>query len=170
VGLMLEPAVSLAVTNDIRRSRVPDRQSGRPPQGTAILVAHEENLARPIGHGIVRPGRQLVFPAVDGPGVTGAFGRNLETEGGVGDHVDPGRRRHLSGVQRDHVFPAVCRKSADTVEELKLRYFGFCRSIVRGYRALPGRRRGDACPAQAIELIRQASLARRQHDPGNGGQ
>ncbi len=53
VSGMLEPAVSLAVPNDIRRCLIPDRQCRGSPQLAGIFVAQKDDLARPIRHRVV---------------------------------------------------------------------------------------------------------------------
>ena len=55
-----------------------------------------EHFAWPIADRIVRPGRQLVLATVDRPGIAAAFGGDLKAERGIGDDIDPGRRRRLA--------------------------------------------------------------------------
>src|SRR2546425_13066762 len=73
---VLEPAVSLAVPRDIGRNLVTDRRRRGPPQLAGLLVAQIQDLARPIGHGVVRPGRELVLAAVERPCVAAALDRH----------------------------------------------------------------------------------------------
>ena len=168
--LMLEPAVSLAVPDDIGRDFVPDRQRGRSPDLAAVLVAQEYRLARGIGHGIVRPGRKLVFAAVDRPGIAAALGRDLKTETRVGDHVHPRRRRRLPGAENRHILPSIRCKSAESVEELEARRrgLGWRRACLRQASRPSRRRRCRARIPNAVELVRQAAAASGQHHPGHG--
>ena len=66
-------------------------------QGFAAQVLQPENLATRVGHGIVRPNRELVLLAVASPAVTGARLRHLRAELRVGKHVDPGPRDLILG-------------------------------------------------------------------------
>ena len=116
-----------------------------------------------IADGIVRPRRELVLAAVGGPSVAAALGRGLEAERGIGDHIDPGRRRRLARAEYRHVFLAACRKSAETVEEFEL---GRTRRRERSGEprgSLSGRI-GASGSLDAIELIRKAAVLRRDHD------
>ena len=101
---VLEPAVALAIADDIGKSRFTNRQRCRRPDCPVVNVAHVDHLARPIAHRIVAPGRQLVLLTVNGPRVTSTFDGCLEAERGVGDDVDPGRWRALRRPQDGHVF------------------------------------------------------------------
>src|SRR3972149_5803482 len=117
---MLEPAVSWSVAGDIGRRLVPDRHGRRTPQVARVVVAQIERLARTIGDRVVRPGGDLAFAAVDGPGVAAAFGSHLKAESGVGDDIDPGGRRRLTGAEDRYIFPSVVGEAAEPVEELEV--------------------------------------------------
>ena len=116
---MLEPAVAPAVPRHIGGGVVADRQRRRTPQVAGIVVAQIEHLARAIADRIVRPRRELVLAAVDRPGEAAAFGRHLKAEGGIGDDIDPGRRRGLARAEDRHIFPPVFGEAAKPVEELE---------------------------------------------------
>ena len=118
---VLEPAVALAVPGDIGRGLVTDRQGRRSPQLAGVLVAQIDDLARPVGDRVVRPGRELVLAAVERPGVAAALDRDLEAERGVGDDIDPRRRRRPPGAEDRHILPSVLGESAEPVEELEVR-------------------------------------------------
>ena len=111
VRRMLEPAVAPAMPRHIGGGVVADRQRRRAPQVAGVVVAQIEHLARTIADRIVRPGRELVLAAVDRPGVAAAFGRHLKAEVGIGDDVDPGRRRRLAGAEDRRHIPARLRRS-----------------------------------------------------------
>jgi len=54
------------------------------------------------------------------PGIGLAAFRNHAAETGIGDHIDPRRRRHLTGRGRNHVFAAIAGKTADAVVDQQL--------------------------------------------------
>ncbi len=116
---VLEAAVALAVPDDVGPGLLANRQERRPPDEAGVLVAHVERLARGVADGIVRPGRELVLAAVDGPGGARARLRDLEAELRVRDHVEPGRRGPLPCAEHRDVLAAVRRESADAVRELR---------------------------------------------------
>src|SRR6188474_1402464 len=118
---MLEPAVSLAVRRDIRRRLVANRQRGRAPELARVFVTQVDGFTGPIGHRIVRPGRDLVVAAVFRPGVSAALDRSLEAEAAIGDNIDPGGGRRPPGAECRHVLTAIPRKSPESIEELELR-------------------------------------------------
>ena len=107
VGGMLEAAIALAMPGDIGRGLLADGERRRAPDIAVLLVAQIDGFARRIDDGIVRPGRELVLPAVDRPAVAAALGRDLEAEGWIGDHIDPGRGRGLAPAEDRHIFPSV---------------------------------------------------------------
>src|ERR1700682_3446795 len=63
VGFVLEPAVTLPVTDEISPRLVPNRERRRAPERTAFLVADIQDFPRRVAHWIVRPGSQLGFLA-----------------------------------------------------------------------------------------------------------
>src|SRR5262245_59639395 len=105
---------------EVRRVLLADGERRRPPQLTGLLVADVEDLAWLVAHRIVRPGRELILPAVHGPGVAGPGLRDLEADGAIRHHVDPWRRCPLALAEDDHVVLAIRREAPETVEELEL--------------------------------------------------
>ncbi len=103
----LEAAVPSPVPGDVRRLLDPDRQRRRRPQGAAVEIVDVENLTGAIADRIVGPGGELVVAAVLRPGIAAAFGGDLEAEGGIGDDIDPRRRRRLSGSQHGNVLATI---------------------------------------------------------------
>ena len=83
-----------------------------------LLVPKIEGLARPIGDWIVGPRRQLMLAAVHRPGVTAALRGHLETEAGIGDHVDPRGGRRLARAEDRHIFAAALGEATQAIEEL----------------------------------------------------
>ena len=79
-----------------------------------------EGFACSIADGVVGPGRQLVLPAVLGPGVPTARLGHLEPERLVGDHVEPRGWRRLTGPEDGHVLTPIITEAAEPVEELQL--------------------------------------------------
>ena len=166
VGRMLEPAVSPAVAGDVGRRVVADRQGRRAPQVASVVVAQIERLARTIGDRIVRPRGELVLAAVHGPGVAAAFGRHLKAEGGVGDDVDPGRRRRLARAEDRHIFPSVLGEAAEPVEELEVRQLTARPSKSARREPAWGRARTNSLPPRpAIELIGEPPALSDEHHP-----
>src|SRR6185503_10064828 len=104
---------------DIGGALVTDRQRGRSPKLAGLLVAHIEDFARPVRHGVVRPGRQLGLAAAERPGVAAALDRDLEAERGIGDDIDPWRRYRPPGAENRHVLPSAAGESAEPIEELE---------------------------------------------------
>ena len=121
VRRVLEAAVALAVSGDVLPGLLPNRQGRRPPERSPVFVADVEHLARPVADGVVRPGRELILATVARPRVAAALGRHLEAERGIGDHVDPGRRRPLPLAEDRHVLPPVVGEATEAVEELERR-------------------------------------------------
>ena len=103
---VFEAAVASPVPRDIGRLRVADGQRGRTPEIAGFVVSDVEGFARGVADRIVRPRGELVIAAIGGPGAAAAFGRRLETERRIGDHVDPRRRRRLAGPEHRHIFLA----------------------------------------------------------------
>ena len=147
---VLESAVAEAMSGDVRRFLATDRQGRRTPQFAGLLVTHVDRLARRVGDGIVGPRRQLVLTAVPGPGVARAGFGDLEAEAGVGDHVQPRRRRGLARTQDRDVLPPALGEAAEPVEELEV--------LARSRRLGPGslrrgwRRRTGPVPGHAVAI------------------
>ena len=62
-----------------------------------------------------------MLAAVHGPRVTAALRGHLETEGRIGDHVDPRRRRRLARAQDRHIFASAFGEAAQPIEVLHAR-------------------------------------------------
>src|SRR5215813_183363 len=77
--VVLESTVALAVPDHVGPV-VPKRKRCGSPDLVARLVAKENRFAGRVAHRVVGPRRQLVLPAVAGPGVTGARLGGEETE------------------------------------------------------------------------------------------
>ena len=103
---------------NVGRLRVANGKRGRTPEIASFVVSDVEGFARRVADRIVGPRGKLVLVAIGGPGVAAAFGRRLEAERRIGDHVDPWRRSRLAGAEHRHIFLAAHRKSAQAVEEL----------------------------------------------------
>ena len=99
LGRMFEAAVSAAVSGDISRGFVANGKRSRAPQFAGIIITQIERFAWTVGNGIVRPRRDLVFAAVDGPRLAASLSRGLKAKGRIGDDVDPRRGRGLAGAK-----------------------------------------------------------------------
>jgi len=116
---MLEHGITKAMPNDIGR-RAARRQRCRRPKLSSLLIANVKGLARGVLNGIVAPGRQSKFMGILHPSVScAAFGNNC-TEKGIGQDIDPRRRRHLAGLEGDDIFVAIAGKAAQAVREIQL--------------------------------------------------
>ena len=142
VRCVRETAEPLSVRRRVRRGFLADRQCGRPPQSARLLVAHINRFARCVADGIVRPGRELVLLAVHRPGKAAPLGRDLKAKTGIGDDIDPGRRRGLAAIEDCQVFAAIVDKAAEAVEKFHL-------GIRRGRHRRRGRQR-EACRQRDI--------------------
>src|SRR5674476_753743 len=100
---------------------VPDRQRRGAPETAGLLIPKIESLARLISYWIVGPRRQLMLSTVHGPSVTAAFRGHQETEGRIGDHVDPRHWRQLPRAKDRHVVAAVLGEATQAIEELHAR-------------------------------------------------
>ena len=114
------------------------------------------------------PGREAKFVRVLRPGVSAAALRNDRAERGIGQHIDPRRRSHLTGREADDVFVAVARETAETVLKNQL-----ARGRRRGridHRGTGGRqcRNQRLEDAALFELVRERSVLIVQDDPGGG--
>ncbi len=157
-----------------RRQGRPRRQRRRRPDVTAVLVAQVQNLARRVGDGVVVPGCEPVGLAVVRPCVTAARFRHDEPEGGVGDDVDPGRRRWKEAdciVRRadaDDILAAVRREAAGAVVEQQFRLRRQRLDFLRGCtaaRQVVGQAGGRF---GSFELIGQRAAVGVQYDPASG--
>src|ERR1700683_5100033 len=117
---VLEDAVAVAVTDDVRRAILANRQRGRSPQLPGIEILNIEHLAGTVADRVVRPLRNLMLLAVDCPGVARALDRDLEAERLIRDHVDPRRRRPLSLAENRHVLASIAGDPAESVEDLEI--------------------------------------------------
>ena len=130
-----------------------DRECGRTPYIPALLIAEIDDLSRLVTDRVVPPGCQLVLPAIRRPCVAATLGRDLETERGIGDHIDPWRWRALPCVEDCHVFSPIGRETTETVEELQI---GFCGDHIRlsppRGRSRPWRYHGLGLP-YALDLL-----------------
>src|SRR5208337_966500 len=167
---MFESAVSAAVARDISRGEVADRLRCRTPKVARLVVAQIERFARTIAHRIVRPRRDLVFPAVDRPCVSAALGSGVEAERWIGDDVDPRRRRRLAGPKDRHIFSSVSREAAEPVEEFELGGASPFRRpraaddwLRRGFLGLNGF-------ANTLELFEQTAALCGKSNPGDRGE
>ena len=77
------------------------------PGLAAAQVLHEIGFAVGVGHRVVRPGGELVQSAVAGPTTADTALRDMGTEIGIGQHVDPRPSRPLGGVDGEAVGAAV---------------------------------------------------------------
>jgi hypothetical protein len=121
VSRVLEPGISPAVAGDVGRCFIADRQCGWAPKIARVVISQIERFTRTISNGIIRPGSELVLTAVNGPGGATAFCRHVEAECGIGDDVDPGGRRPLTGAEDCHIFSAVRGEAAQPVKKLEFR-------------------------------------------------
>ena len=171
VSDMFETAISAAVAGDIGRREVADRQRCRSPKVARVVVPQVERLARTIADRIVRPRRDLIFAAVDRPCVAAALGSRVEAECGIGDDVDPRRRRRLARPQDRHIFSSVSREAAEPVEEFE----------VGGAAAVPASSNGGTvCFGaglsgadrlhDALELFEQSAALGGKNDPRDGSE
>src|SRR5438874_10099851 len=137
---VLEDAVSLAVTNRIARGILANRQRGGSPKFIGIFVANVDRLTRLVTDRVVRPRGDLILAAIDRPGIARPFGRDLEAERGIGDHVDPWRRGPLPLAENRHIFTAVSGKPTEAIEKFHCRSGGGGLRLTNRRRAV--RRRG----------------------------
>jgi hypothetical protein len=117
---VLETAIAPTMMSHVGCFIIPNGQSGWGPHPTRILVTQVKCFSGTIGHGIVRPRRELVFTTVDGPSVPAAFGRDLKAEGWIGNNIYPRCRRPLARAKDRHVFGPPIGKAAKPVEKLEL--------------------------------------------------
>ena len=166
MGRVFEPAVTVAVTRDVGRLRVADRQRRRTPELAILVIADVDRLARGIADRIVGPGRQLILATIGGPSIPASFGRDLKAESFVGDHIDPRRRRRLAWAEHSDVFLAARPEAAEAVE--KFEPGGTCLHVRarlrRGWLDEHAYRRTGV--GGAIELIGERPVLRRKDDAG----
>src|SRR5258705_9872497 len=106
--------------DDVGRGLFTDRERRRPPQIPGLVVPDVDDLARRIADRIVRPGGELILPAVDRPRVPGTRLGDLEAEIPICDHVDPRRRRPPSLLENRYVLTSIVGEPAQPVVELEL--------------------------------------------------
>ena len=164
---VLEPAIALTVSNDIRRAFLADWHSGGTPQFSAVLVVKIDHLSWRITHGIIRPGGDVVLLTIERPGIAAALDRGLKAEGTVADDVDPGRGRPLSLFEARQVFPSVVGETAETVEKLKHRSRE--NGLRRRARRQASRRRGRCLGSRhSTDLLAEAPAITNEHRSGGG--
>ena len=147
---------------------VPDRQRRGAPEMSSLLIPKIESLARLISDWIVGPRRQLMLAAVHGPGVTAAFRGHQETEGRIGDHVDPRHWRRLARAEDRHVVAAALGEATEAIEELHARRPSRDLKLGSGQSALccdPGQRPGFG---RALKLIDEPSARSDQDNTRDG--
>ena len=103
---VLEPAVPLAVADDISRVFFADRNNGWPPNVAVVIIPDIEGLTRRVADGIVRPWCELVLAAVHRPAVARTGLGDLKAELRICHHVHPGRRSPLPLAQDRDVLAA----------------------------------------------------------------
>ena len=167
-GLMAEAAVTKAMPRFIVAA-VAQRLGGGAEQRQAVFVTDIQGFAWRVADGVVGPGRELVFPAVVGPGVAAAFGRDLKAELRIGDHVDPGCRGVAPGVQAHHVLAAIQIETALAVGKLQ-RAWRRCVEYRQGLRAVVAGacRDGAGAGRDTCQLFGTGATMRHQQHPGDG--
>ena len=161
------------------------KDRARPPRTARTSAAGQivdvEGLARPVGHRIVRPRRQLEVAAVAAPGEGCAFGRGVEAERALLEMtLIQGCGVAWPGGEPHHIVAAVLgrnRQSRSTISPSpSARRAATGRSGAAGGRWTASRRlvppRSDAVSRRlqrrglgALDLIEDAAVARVQHDP-----
>ena len=170
--LVLEPAVAGTMPSHVRGVVEPDRRGRRTPELTRLVVADVDRLAHRVRDRIVGPRGELVLTAVAGPRVPGAGLRHQEAERGVGDDVQPRRRRRLARAEdRDVLAPAV-GEPAQSIEELQLGPEGGRSGSDRrhGCRVGPRRQRRHRTlgSLEPDDLVGQAAATAQQDGPRGG--
>jgi len=116
---MLKDAVPHSMPRDVRRAP-PRRQRRGRPELSGLFVAYVQSLAGAVQDRVVTPGRKPELVGILNPGVRGAALGNDRSEIGIGQHIDPRRRRHKAGLKGDDVFAAVFGKAAQAVGKNRL--------------------------------------------------
>ena len=122
VGAVLKNAVTGAVAGHISGTFQPDGRSGRGPELVRVQIADKESLAHRVHHRVVRPAGDLVFTAVERPGIARARFGNEKSEIRIGDDVDPGGGGSLAFFQNDRVFSSVFGETAHAVKKFQQRH------------------------------------------------
>ncbi len=112
---VLEPRVAETMPYDVGVRGFADRQRGGAPKVSRCLVADVDRLRGCVADGIVRPGRELVFPGIHRPGAAGTVGRHLESELGIGDDIDPGRGSPLTLIEHHDVLARGFGEAAQSI-------------------------------------------------------
>src|SRR5271156_6032080 len=107
------------MTRLVARGFVPYRQRGGRPYLAGGFVANIDCFSGRVENMVVGPRRELIFVAIERPGKAGPGFRDHESEGWIGDDIDPGLGRAQALVERDDVFAAAIRKAAQTVADLQ---------------------------------------------------
>ena len=102
------------MANNVGRCATRGQWRGR-PKLSGLLVSNIESLARGVLNRIVAPGRQSKLMGVLHPCVSRAALGNNRSEPGIGQHIDPRRRRHLAGLKSNDIFMAVPAEPAQAV-------------------------------------------------------
>ena len=119
VTVVLENRIASAMANQVRRGRAARQRRGRPDFG-GFFVAQVERLAWRIGDGIVGPRREPVFAAVAKPSIACASFGHRETKIGIGNDIDPRRRRPPSRLQVNDILAPILAKSPPSVVKAKI--------------------------------------------------
>ena len=115
----MESTIALAVARNVWSSFIADRQRRGSPHLTGAFVADIDGFSGRIRDGIVGPRRQLIFMAIERPGVPRTGFRNEEAKRRIRNHVDPRRGSPQTFSQDGHIFAALIGKSTQAVEKIE---------------------------------------------------
>src|SRR5690348_5827256 len=87
-----------------------------------MVVADINRLTRGVGDRIVRPGRQLIFVAVQRPSKPGAGLRHEKPEPGIRNYVDPGSRRAQTFTENGDILAPIVRETTQAIEQFELTF------------------------------------------------
>src|SRR5579862_4258569 len=118
---MLKPAVSLTMARHVGSDFVSNRQGRWGPNFTRGFIADVDGFTGGITDGVVGPGRQLVFPAIEGPSVTRTRFRNEKTKRRIGNHIDPWRGSAQTLAEDGHILAPLIRKATQAIEKFERR-------------------------------------------------
>src|SRR6185312_11050142 len=97
-----------------------DRRRGGTPFGAILRIPQQEHLARWVAYYVVRPSRDLVLLAVDGPRITAARRRHQESEIRIGDEMRPRRGRARAIAQHGDIFASILGEPTEAIPEVQL--------------------------------------------------